>query len=77
MGRKLLTCWVRFKGQIQSQTESLPYDELDRLVIPLLEQMMHVMALCTVDASEFYQSMMTTYITRVVQKEPKKPSDWA
>lgn len=64
-------------SQLQSQTESLPYDELDRLIVPLLEQMMYIVDLCPLDACRFYQSMMATYITRVVQEEPKKPSDWS
>ena len=63
--------------QIRSQTESLPCHELDRLVIPLLEQMMPIMDLCSVETSQVFQSMMMTYMTRVVQKEPAKPSDWA
>jgi hypothetical protein len=63
--------------QIQSETESLPDYELDRLVIPLLEQMVYLVDLSPVDAQQFYTSMLTTYIRRVVQKEPEKPSDWA
>ena len=64
-------------GRIQSQSQSLRHEELDRLVLPLLEQMMSIVDLCPSDACQFYQSMMATYITRVVQKEPEKPSDWA
>ncbi|KAL9106939.1 MAG: hypothetical protein Q9187_008495, partial [Circinaria calcarea] len=63
--------------QIQSQTESLPCEELDRLVIPLLEQLIYIVDLCPSNACQFYQSIMATYITRVVQKEPEMPSDWA
>ena len=63
--------------QIQSQIESLRYEELDRLVVPLLGQMIYIVDLCPPEACQFYQSMMATYITRVVQKEPEKPSDWA
>ena len=63
--------------KIQSQTESLPYDELGRLVIPLLKQMIYIVDLCPLNARQFYNVMITTYITRVVQKEPEKPSDWA
>ncbi|MCJ1391367.1 hypothetical protein MMC18_004230 [Xylographa bjoerkii] len=64
-------------GQIQSQTESLPHNELDRFIIPLLEQMIYTVDQCPHDAHRFYKSTMTTYIKRVVQKEPEKPSDWA
>ena len=64
-------------GHIQSQTESLSFEELDRLVIPLLEQMIYIVDLCPRDACQFYQSIMATYITRVVQKEPEMPRDWA
>jgi hypothetical protein len=61
--------------KIQSQTNSLLHKELDRLVIPLLEQMVEVLDLGSLETRQFYQSIMTTYITRVVQKEPEKPSD--
>lgn len=63
--------------RIQSESEIVADTVLKRLVIPLLEQMIYVVARCPLDAHEFYQSMLTTYITRVVGKEPKKPSDWA
>jgi hypothetical protein len=64
-------------SKIQLQTESLPHAELDRLIIPLLEQMMHVVDLHSPEACKFFQSMMETYIMRVVQKEPEKPRDWS
>jgi hypothetical protein len=63
--------------KIQSQTESLPEEELNRLVIPLLEKLLHIVDLSSPDARQFFQSMTQTYVTRVVQKEPEKPRDWS
>ena len=63
-------------GKIRSQTEDLSHDELGRLVVPLLEQMMHTVDLCSLDGSQFFKSMIATYVKRVVQNEPAKPSDW-
>lgn len=63
--------------QIQAQTECLDCDELDRLILPFLEQMMYTMDLRSDEARRFYQRVMTTYMTQLVQKEPVKPSDWA
>lgn len=63
--------------QIQAQIKTVSDNELDRLVIPLLEQMMHSLDLSSVDASKFFKSAITTYIKRVVQNEPEKPSNWA
>jgi hypothetical protein len=39
--------------------------------------MMGIINQCPLDACQFYQSMMTTYITRAVKPEPKKPGDWS
>lgn len=63
--------------RIQSQVTTLHCQELDRLFIPLLKQMMHVMDPGSRDAVEFYQAVMTAYITRVVEQEPEKPTDWS
>jgi hypothetical protein len=63
--------------QIQAQTQHIDEYELNRLVVPLLEQMMGIINQCPLDACQFYQSMMTTYITRNVKPEPKKPVDWS
>lgn len=63
--------------KIQSQTESITLDKLKRLVIPLLIQMLQVVDKSSTEACKFYQTMMTTYIMRSVQKEPEKPKDWS
>lgn len=63
--------------QISLQSETLPKEELDLLVIPLLEQMNGIVNQCPLDSRQFYRSMILTYMTRIVQQEPKKPSDWA
>ncbi len=63
--------------QIQAQTQHIDERELNRLVVPLLERMMDIINQCPLDACEFYQSMMTTYITRTVKPEPKKQGDWS
>lgn len=63
--------------QISLQSETLSYEELDLLVIPLLEQMLGIVKQGSLDDRQFYRSMITTYIIRVVRQEPKKPSDWA
>ncbi|MCJ1243689.1 hypothetical protein MMC30_000886 [Trapelia coarctata] len=62
--------------EIESQTESLPHQELDRLLIPLLQQLIPILDLRSPEVCKFYQSMMVMYIRRVVQKEPEKPKDW-
>jgi hypothetical protein len=64
-------------GKIQLQTESLPNTEQSRLVIPLLQQMIDVVDRRSPHSRQFYQSMIATYITQVVQKEPGKPKDWS
>ena len=64
-------------AKIQSQTESISRETLKKLVIPLLKEMIYIVNLCPLDARQFYKSMITTYIMRVVGKEPEKPSDWA
>lgn len=63
--------------QIQAQTEHLAESELNRLIVALLKQMMGIINQCPLDACQFYQSMMATYVTRAVKPEPKKPGDWS
>ena len=63
--------------KIQEQTEQLLLEELSRLVVPLLEEMLHIVNVSSPEISRFYQSMMGTFITRFVQKEPRKPKDWS
>jgi hypothetical protein len=47
------------------------------LVIPLLEQLMHVVDRRSPNIRQFYQSTMAIYITQVVKAEPEKPRDWS
>ena len=63
--------------RIQSQAKSIRTEELKRLLIPLLDQMLNVLDVDSSEARCFYESTMTTYTTRVVQMEPEKPKDWA
>ena len=63
-------------AKLQSQTESISDKELCRLIVPLLGEMIHMIVHSPLDAFEFYKSIMTTYIMRIVGKEPEKPRDW-
>ena len=52
-------------------------DDLDRLIIPLLGEMVDVSEQQPLEASSFYSKLITTYIERVVQREPQKPQNWS
>lgn len=64
-------------GRISNQIFSISQKELDRFVFPLLEQMLSVVDLCSLDVRKFYQTAMFWYVIRVVRTEPEKPTDWA
>lgn len=63
--------------KIQLQTEGIAIAELDRFVIPLLKRLMDILDLDSSESSGFYQSILVTYISRTVQQEPEKPTDWS
>ena len=63
--------------QISLQSQTINKEELDLLVIPILEQINGIVNQCPLDSRQFYRSMILTYMIRIVQQEPKKPSDWA
>ena len=51
--------------------------ELDRFVIPLLKEIIDITVSQPLEASRFYSQIISTYIARVVEKEPPKPQDWS
>jgi len=62
--------------KVKSQIAVLPHSKLDNVVIPLLRQLFPILDLSSLEVCDFYQSIMSTYIERVVHKEPEKPKDW-
>ena len=64
-------------GKIQTQASELTDKQLQDFLIPLLEDMMTVVDISSSETQECFQSLVTTYITRIVGKEPKRPNDWA
>jgi len=63
--------------KIKSQIAVLTHSKLDNVVIPLLRQLFPILDLSSLEVCDFYQSIMSTYIERVVHKEPEKPRDWS
>ncbi|KAI9832827.1 MAG: hypothetical protein M1826_000993 [Phylliscum demangeonii] len=49
----------------------------DTWIIPLLEQFLPVLDLSLSNARQFCESLVTTYITICVPREPEKPGDWS
>ncbi|KEF50888.1 uncharacterized protein A1O9_13058, partial [Exophiala aquamarina CBS 119918] len=62
---------------IANGTAIIHHDDLDRLIIPLLRGMIDITKHQPFKASLFYSKVISTYIERVVQKEPPKPQDWS
>ncbi len=58
-------------------TASIDQDDFERFVIPLLREMIDITEHQPSEASVFYSGIISTYIERVVQKEPPKPQDWS
>ena len=64
-------------SKIQVQAQDISLDEMDRLVFPLLEQMLRIVVINSPSYEQFIHSIMKTYLTRVVRKEPEIPQDWS
>jgi len=62
--------------EVKSQIAVLTHSKLDKVVIPLLRQLFPILDLFSLEVCHFYQTIMSIYIERVVQKEPEKPRDW-
>ena len=45
--------------------------------MPLLKEMIIFVDVSSSEVQEYYQSLITLYITQTIGQEPKKPSDWA
>ena len=63
--------------KIVCDTTSIDQHDLDRFIIPLLCEIVDVVKHQPSQASLFYSEMITTYTTRMVQKEPPKPRNWS
>jgi len=61
--------------KVKSQIAVLTHSKMDRLVVPLLRQLSPILDLSSLEVCDFYQSVLLTYIERVVQKEPERPRD--
>ena len=68
---------LRLLTKIQDQSASIELNELERLIIPLINQMPQVVDHSLAETSHFYKSVMETYTLRTVGKEPEKPTTWA
>ncbi|RMZ82519.1 hypothetical protein DV737_g1958, partial [Chaetothyriales sp. CBS 132003] len=63
--------------KIANDTTSIHQDDLDRFIIPLLGEMIDIIEHQPSEASLSYSKIISTYIERVVQKEPPKPQNWS
>ena len=64
-------------SRIQSQFEHIEVEEMEVLTPSLLREMIPLITQCPLEAHQFFLSVMTTYITRVVLREPRNQTDWA
>lgn len=67
----------RLLGKIQTQASGLSVEHLKEFLISLLEDLISFVDVSSTEVQECIQSLITTYITGTVGKEPRKPSDWA
>ncbi|OAL36412.1 hypothetical protein AYO20_04308 [Fonsecaea nubica] len=63
--------------KIANDTATIQQDDLDRFIIPLLQELIDITKLQPLEASLFYAKAIPTYIERVVEKEPPKPHNWS
>ncbi|KAL9628082.1 MAG: hypothetical protein Q9164_007397, partial [Protoblastenia rupestris] len=66
----------RLLGKIQTQASGLSAEQSEFL-ISFLEEMITVVDVSSIEVRECIQSLVITYITQTIGKEPRKPSDWA
>ena len=67
----------RLLQKIQTQASGLTVEQLKEFLMSFLEEIITVVDVSSVGVQRCIQSLVTSYITRMVGKEPKKPSDWA
>ena len=67
----------RLLQKIQTQASELTVEQSKEFLMSFLEEIMTVVDVSSVGAQRCIQSLVTSYITQTVGKEPKKPSDWA
>ena len=63
--------------KIANDTTSIYKDRLDDFIIPLLVEMIDITEHQPSEASLFYTKVISTYIERMVEKEPPKPRNWS
>lgn len=66
----------RLLEKIQIQASNITKEQLKNFLMPFIGEIIPTMDVSTFEAQGFFQSLVITYITRTVGKEPKKPSDW-
>ncbi|EXJ81806.1 hypothetical protein A1O1_07871 [Capronia coronata CBS 617.96] len=62
--------------KIADDTANIESADLDCFIIPVLREMIDITEHQPSEASQFYTKIISTYIERVVQKEPPKPLNW-
>ncbi|KAL9123997.1 MAG: hypothetical protein Q9217_006630, partial [Psora testacea] len=67
----------RLLGKIQTQASALTAEQSKVFLVSLLEELLPVVDVFSVEVQECIQSLITIYVTQTVGKEPRKPSDWA
>ena len=67
----------RLLQKIQTQASGLTVEQSKEFLMSFLEEIITVVDVSSVGVQRCIQSLVTSYITRMVGKEPKKPSDWA
>ena len=67
----------RLLQKIQTQVSGLAVEQLKEFLMSFLEEIITVVDVSSVEVQRCIQTLVTNYITRMVGKEPKKPSDWA
>ena len=63
--------------KIADEVARINLDDLDRIIIPFLSQMINSTKQQLSGSPQFYTKAISTYIERVVQMEPSKPSTWS
>ena len=63
--------------KIQSQAFELDKATCKEFLIPFIKEIINGVESFSVQMQECIQSLIATYITRIVGQEPKKPTDWA
>lgn len=67
----------RLLKKIQTQASELTQEQLKDFLMPSLEELITLVDNSSSEVQECFQSLVAIYITRLVCKEPKRPSDWA